>query len=1120
VKKAILYIISFLWAMSSYAQGDVIEEDELLQGDMPHFENVGDGMKEKIIQMMIEDSEGYIWIATANGICRYDGLSYRQFFYIETRDKYFNRIKSLCEDTIQGSIWALRESQNTLLRIDKKDYKQSELPIVYKEAHDFQVSMLFNYNDSLLLASDKMGMFLINKRTGVATGPFVDTRVKRTISLVSSMVNIKGECYSTIDGHLKRLVGRDVNEPKFDLIHICSGDTLVRHISASGDTAIIAELLCPARNGNRSKARLVSYNVSKKTVRELGTYARQFKSMVCTSDGVWICMQYGLLFFDFKTSTFREFDTSNSEIRDNNIQTLLKSRHQPIIWMGSSDGLLKADYYYSKFSRIDMRRESDSSNATVYSVYKDHEGNLWSGNADGLYVKWHGDKRFTRFDKFNPQTPEEKLLVERRGVFGLLEDIENGIMYMHTYAFIYRYDYKTQKVTIIHYPRVVDFFLTQKNDLIIASKNELSLYNPKSQKIKPLNEEWDIKDISAIDNDGDSVVWIAAKEGNLYSFNILNKKLTRHAVVGTEKSSVVKLKCANRNGMRELWVLGSKSGVYYYLPSKRHITKIEQGSLNLWEPRCIELDDKKNVWIGCEDGIVCINGSNGKYYEYDKNHYPIYTSLNNKSSSVDAYGHILMAGRNYIVEFDSRNFAYNKYYPAPVISSYRFINSLSYDNDSYVEQEYYGSRDTIDVPAGIRSLQVQMRVLNYSNPQANKVQWRVMGEDRDWTTVSTMSPTVFTNLERGIKTLEVRSCNEEGKPTSNVRVIYINKSVFFYEHPAFRLLVLVFIIGLVIMGILFKVKMDEKHRLLLQEEVRRQAGELVKANEMLLENKQMIEQQNAELIEHRINLERQVVDRTRDLEDAKLKAEESSKLKSSFLANLSHEVRTPMNCIVGFAKLLADPACKPSDQKEFIHLIQESSQSLLVLIGDLLDVSRIESGQLRVNKNDFEVSREVYDVFRILSVERKNPNVAFELFADDNLRGRIIYSDKERFRQIIINICYNAFKFTDKGHVYIYADLIIKDQLPAYGYPASMPIPDTMLDLLLIKIEDTGIGIPQDKQNVIFEPFRKLNNNKTLYPGLGLGLNIVKNLVKILDGNIWLTSAEGQGTTFYFYLPF
>ncbi|MCQ2229657.1 MAG: ATP-binding protein [Bacteroidales bacterium] len=1122
MKIALSYIIILLCAISSFAQGGVVDIDEMLQGDMPHFENVGDGMKEKSIQMMVEDSDGYLWIATYNGICRYDGLSYRHFFYIETHDKYVNKIRLICEDTIQNCMWALREGQNELLKIDKRDYKQSQMPIVLdgKEDYIFQVSMLFNYNDSLLLASDKLGSCLINKRTGHVTGPFVDSRVKKPISLFCPMISVNGECYAAIDGKLKRLVGRSVDEPKFDIIEVCLGDTMVRHISALGDTAIVIELLGPAQKGVSSSSKLISYNVLKKKTRELGRYRRQYKDIACCSDGVWLCLQYGILFFDFKTSTFREFDTSNSEVRDNNIQSLLKSKHQPIVWMGSSDGLLKTDYYYSKFSRSDMRRESESTNATIFSIYKDQYGNIWSGNVDGMYVKWSGNKRFERFKYISSFTPEERALAERRAVFGIQEDVKHGLLYLRTHSFIEVYDYKSRKLNLIKQQGVVDMALTKDNNLIMATKTKLYLYDSERKKSTDIGGDWSLKNISTIENEGDSVVWIGESEGGLYAYNIATKKLTKHALVGTEHAGLTSLKSAYRNGQRELWVLGSKCGLYYYLPNKRHLTKIDQGNMSHWVPKCIELDYKKNLWIGCDDGIVCINGSNGRHYEYDKRRYPLYTYLNSSASSVDVNGHILMAGRNYIIEFDSRNFAYNRYFPAPVISSYRFFNSVSYDNDSYVEEDYYGNRDTIEVPAGVRSLQVQMRVLNYSNPQSNKVQWRFQGVNDEWTMVNTLSPTVFSNLDRGVRVLEMRSCDEEGRPTSNIRRIYINKSVFFYEHPLFLVVVCVLCIGLIIFVIIFKASMDEKRRVLLQNEVERQAGELLRANEKLLENKAMIEKQNAELIEHRNNLEQQVIDRTRDIEEAKQKAEESSKLKSSFLANLSHEVRTPMNCIVGFAKLLADPACKPSDQKEFIHLIQESSQSLLVLIGDLLDVSRIESGQLRVNKHDFEVSREVYDVFRILSVERKNPNVAFELFADDNLRGRIIYSDKERFRQIIINICYNAFKFTDRGHVHLYADLILKEQLQAYGYPDSLPMPDTMLDLLLIKIEDTGIGIPQDKQTVIFEPFRKLNNNKTLYPGLGLGLNIVKNLVRILDGNIWLTSIEGQGTTFYFYLPF
>lgn len=173
---------------------------------------------------------------------------------------------------------------------------------------------------------------------------------------------------------------------------------------------------------------------------------------------------------------------------------------------------------------------------------------------------------------------------------------------------------------------------------------------------------------------------------------------------------------------------------------------------------------------------------------------------------------------------------------------------------------------------------------------------------------------------------------------------------------------------------------------------------------------------------------------------------------------------------------------------------------------------------MRVNFTSFSVYKELQDVYKMLTIEKKKKKVDFLINVQPNISDVVLNSDKDRFRQIIINLVYNAFKFTDDGHVSINAKIIDVEELSRYDYPITFLRPQDD-KVLLIYIEDTGIGMPEDKLDVIFEPFRKLNNNKTLYPGLGLGLNICKNLIELVGGKIWVRSIENMGTTFFFYHP-
>ncbi len=246
-----------------------------------------------------------------------------------------------------------------------------------------------------------------------------------------------------------------------------------------------------------------------------------------------------------------------------------------------------------------------------------------------------------------------------------------------------------------------------------------------------------------------------------------------------------------------------------------------------------------------------------------------------------------------------------------------------------------------------------------------------------------------------------------------------------------------------------------------------------------------------------------------DLINAKEKAEESDKLKSSFLANMSHEIRTPMNAIIGFSQLLSDLEVSKEERSHYISLIQSSGNDLLGLIDDIIDISKIEAGQLKIFKSQYFVDnilKELYDSFSELVKTKKNKNnLKFIYNQPETSQQIVIYSDIDRFKQIIRNLISNAIKFTDKGSV-------------EFGFNVDY---NQSYSNLLFYVKDTGIGIAEDKQDIIFDSFRQASiSNTKIYGGTGLGLAITKKLVELLGGKIWVNSIPEQGSTFYFTLPY
>lgn len=237
-----------------------------------------------------------------------------------------------------------------------------------------------------------------------------------------------------------------------------------------------------------------------------------------------------------------------------------------------------------------------------------------------------------------------------------------------------------------------------------------------------------------------------------------------------------------------------------------------------------------------------------------------------------------------------------------------------------------------------------------------------------------------------------------------------------------------------------------------------------------------------------------------DLLAAKEKAEESDRLKSAFLANMSHEIRTPLNSIIGFSELLTDPDFDADRQAEFAQMIHSSGTNLLAIISDIMDLSKIEAGQIQVNNSRFIVNQLISDIQREYSYKAYEKGIELRLDPASPLVETFLVSDQNRIKQVLVNFIGNSIKFTSKGYIEI-----------------GFAIFDGFIQFHVI---DTGIGIPKNFHQYIFERFGQVDSSSTRkYGGNGLGLAISKSLVEMLGGRIWMESEPGKGSAFYFTIP-
>lgn len=247
------------------------------------------------------------------------------------------------------------------------------------------------------------------------------------------------------------------------------------------------------------------------------------------------------------------------------------------------------------------------------------------------------------------------------------------------------------------------------------------------------------------------------------------------------------------------------------------------------------------------------------------------------------------------------------------------------------------------------------------------------------------------------------------------------------------------------------------------------------------------------IIDNKINKQ------NKELVIAKEKAEESDRLKSAFLANMSHEIRTPMNGILGFTDLLKEPKLSGKDQKKYLSVIESSGNRLLNTVNDLIDISKIEAGQMIVTISEVDINKLNKELFTFFNIEAQKKDLQLFL-STSSLTDGIILSDQEKMHSILSNLIKNAIKYTLNGQI-------------EFGYSKK----ERELQFF---VKDTGLGIPKERLDVIFDRFIRGGLKDDAIEGSGLGLSISKAYVEMLGGKIWAESEEGVGSQFYFTIPY
>jgi signal transduction histidine kinase/ligand-binding sensor domain-containing protein/DNA-binding response OmpR family regulator len=764
----------------------------------------------------------------------------------------------------------------------------------------------------------------------------------------------------------------------------------------------------------------------------------------------------------------------------------------------------------------------------VYSICEDREGSLWFATLTGglhrlrdTFITTYTTKEGLVNDKTTcisedrdgsiwvgtagqgvNRLKDGKVTLRLTTRQGLLSNVVNSIIgdragdvWIGTYKGLNRFNHRGLKSFttgdgLSH--STIFYLLEDKEGVIwIDTRNIINRFSNGKFSVFAVEEVISQEAITCIYEDRGGNVWFGAYNSGLYRFQdgVFSTFTTQNGLVNNNVECIYQ----DREG---ILYIGTRGGLSCLVNMKFSNYTIQNGLMDN-DIRCILQDELGNLWLASRVGISCISKkefsgfSPGKKVQIHPVTYDVSDGMKKAwcGSGIKAHdGRLWFTTSKGVVMIDPANIKKNRLTPPVVIEEMIVDGEMVNTNQG---------NEPVILPPGKKRLEFHYTALSFIKPRKMKFKLKLEGYDNDWIDAGNNRTTTYTELSPGNYTFHVTACNSDGVWNEKGASLLIYLQPHFYQTTWFYLFVIIFVFLAAFSFYRFRVRQLKVREKELSTQVDQRTRDLKERNIQLEKAHQKI-RHSKELIEAK----------NQQLEEQSEKLKEMDQIKSRFFANISHEFRTPLTLIMGPIEQRLS-LCRDKQQERELQMMLRNSQRLLSLINQLLDLSKLDSGKMKlqaVRQNIIPFLKGLVGSFESLVIQ-KPLDLTFQT-EEENI---LLYYDPEKLEKVICNLVSNAVKFTPpKGKITVSAK---KYNAVEKNYPGGY---------LEISFRDTGIGIPENQLIHIFDRFYQADGSlahEHHQKGSGIGLALVKELVTLHHGDISVHSSEGKGTEFIIRLP-